>query len=160
MLPWVCLVIDHRRRQNVVKTAVTRSNAALVPLTEQTHGNMESMCQTVHGKGIMVVQNFFWSRCQKLSMKFPKKKSILVYSFIDHRNDVKMLKTSQWNQRFAVPRECEHFDDTSVVDRIKEYWNWLALLRGQCGNQTHVVSQAAVICPLRNAPPKIGALRG
>jgi len=84
----------------------------------------------------------------------------MVYSFIDHRNDVKMLKTFQCNQRFAVPLECEHFDDTSIVDRIKEYRNWLALLRGQCGNQTHVVSQAAVICPLRNASPKIGALRG
>jgi len=59
MLPWVCLVVDHRRRQNVVKTAVTRLNAALVSLTEQTHGNMESICQTDHGKGIMVVQNFF-----------------------------------------------------------------------------------------------------
>ena len=52
------LVIDHRRRQNVAKTAVTRSNAALVPLTEQTHGNMECICQTDHGKGIMVVRNF------------------------------------------------------------------------------------------------------
>ena len=84
----------------------------------------------------------------------------MVYSFIDHRNDVKMLKTLQWNLRFAVPLEGEHFDDTSIVDRIKEYWNWLALLRGQSGNRTHVVSQATVIFPLRNAPPKIGALRG
>ena len=32
MLPWVCSVIDHRRRQNVVKTTVTHSPAARVPL--------------------------------------------------------------------------------------------------------------------------------
>ena len=144
----------------MAKTAVTRSIAVLVPLTEQTHGNMECICQTDHGKGIMVVRNFLWSRCQKRSMKFPKKKkSILVYSFIDHRNDVKMLKTLQWNLRFTVPHEGEHFDDTSIVDRIKEYWNCLALLRGQSGNRPHVVSQAAVICPSRNAPPNIQALR-
>ena len=32
MLPWVCSVKDHRRRQNVVKTLVTYSPAASVPL--------------------------------------------------------------------------------------------------------------------------------
>ena len=32
MLPWVCSVTDHRERQNVVKTTVTHSPAALVPL--------------------------------------------------------------------------------------------------------------------------------
>ena len=32
MLPWVCSVIDHRRRQNVVKTAVTHLPAARLPL--------------------------------------------------------------------------------------------------------------------------------
>ena len=32
MLPWVCSVIDHRGRQNVVKTTVTHSPAARVPL--------------------------------------------------------------------------------------------------------------------------------
>ena len=57
MLPWVSSVIDHRGRENVVKTTVTHSPAARVPLlcfydiltssviiTEQTHGNMESIC--------------------------------------------------------------------------------------------------------------------
>ena len=28
MLLWVCSVIDHRRRQNVIKTSVTHSTAA------------------------------------------------------------------------------------------------------------------------------------
>ena len=32
MLPWVCSVIDHRRRQNVVRTSVTHSAAPRVPL--------------------------------------------------------------------------------------------------------------------------------
>ena len=32
MLPWVCSIIDHRGRQNVVKTTVTHSPAARVPL--------------------------------------------------------------------------------------------------------------------------------
>ena len=32
MLPWVCSVIDHRGRQNLVKTSVTHSPAARVPL--------------------------------------------------------------------------------------------------------------------------------
>ena len=32
MLPWVCSVIDHRGRQNVVKTTVTHSPASRVPL--------------------------------------------------------------------------------------------------------------------------------
>ena len=32
MLPWVCSVIDHRGRQNVVKATVTQSPAARVPL--------------------------------------------------------------------------------------------------------------------------------
>ena len=31
-LPWVCSVIDHRGRQNAVKTSVTHSPAARVPL--------------------------------------------------------------------------------------------------------------------------------
>ena len=31
MLPWVCSVIDHRGRQNVIKTSVTHSPAARVP---------------------------------------------------------------------------------------------------------------------------------
>ena len=61
MLPWVCLVTDHRGRQNVVKTSVTNSPAACVALHcfyhiftssvicyEQTHGNMESIQQLVH----------------------------------------------------------------------------------------------------------------
>ena len=29
MLPWVCSVIDHRRRQNVARTSVTHSAIAL-----------------------------------------------------------------------------------------------------------------------------------
>ena len=32
MLPWVCSVVDHRGRQNVVKTTGTHSPAARVPL--------------------------------------------------------------------------------------------------------------------------------
>ena len=32
MLPWVCLVIDHRGRQNVVKTSVSHSPAACLAL--------------------------------------------------------------------------------------------------------------------------------
>ena len=57
MLPWVCLVIDHRGRQNVVKTSVTHSLTARGALHcfyhiltssvicyVQTHGNMESIC--------------------------------------------------------------------------------------------------------------------
>ena len=32
MLPWVCSVTDHRGRQNLVKTSVTHSPAARVPL--------------------------------------------------------------------------------------------------------------------------------
>ena len=34
MLLWVCSVIDHRRRQNVLKTSVTHLPAARVPLQE------------------------------------------------------------------------------------------------------------------------------
>ena len=33
MLPWVCSVVDHRGRQNVVKTLGTHSPAARVPLS-------------------------------------------------------------------------------------------------------------------------------
>ena len=57
MLPWVCSVIDHRGRQNVVKTSVTHSLTARGALHcfyhiltssvicyVQTHGNMESIC--------------------------------------------------------------------------------------------------------------------
>ena len=45
MLPWVCSVIDHRRRQNVVRTSVTHSAiASVIYNTEQTHGNIESIC--------------------------------------------------------------------------------------------------------------------
>ena len=54
MCPCVCSVKDHRGRQNVVRTSVTHSAAPRVPLfcsyhiltsiTEQTHGNMESIC--------------------------------------------------------------------------------------------------------------------
>ena len=50
-LPCVCSVIDHRGRQNVVRTSVTHSAAPGVSLfcsyhilTEQTHGNLESIC--------------------------------------------------------------------------------------------------------------------
>ena len=32
MLSWVCSVIDHRGRQNMVKTSVTHSPTARVPL--------------------------------------------------------------------------------------------------------------------------------
>ena len=57
MLPCVCSVIDHRRRQNLVKTSVTHSpNSSCATflflphfdvirdVTEQLHGNMESVC--------------------------------------------------------------------------------------------------------------------
>ena len=37
MLPWVCSVIDHRGRQNVVKTSVTNSPAARVSLLFFNH---------------------------------------------------------------------------------------------------------------------------
>ena len=48
MLSWVCSVIDHRGRQNMVKTSVTLSPTARRPplewsITEQTHGNIESI---------------------------------------------------------------------------------------------------------------------
>ena len=63
MLPCFCSVIDHRGHQNMVKTSVTHSPAARVPLflffshfdvicyliTEQTRGNME--CETRADKG-------------------------------------------------------------------------------------------------------------
>jgi len=51
-LPCVCSVIDHRRRQNVVRTSVTHSVIASCAtflfllhrsITEQTHSNMESI---------------------------------------------------------------------------------------------------------------------
>ena len=52
MLLCICSVIDQRRRQNVIRTSVTHSATPRVPLfwhhlwsiTEQTHGNMESIC--------------------------------------------------------------------------------------------------------------------
>ena len=59
MLLCVCSVIDHIRRQNVVRTSVTHSPIAScatflflphfdvicdLSITEQTHGNMESIC--------------------------------------------------------------------------------------------------------------------
>ena len=50
MLPCVCSVKDHRRRQNVVRTSVAHSAIAscatslLIYITEQTKGNMESIC--------------------------------------------------------------------------------------------------------------------
>ena len=58
MLPCVCSVIDHRRRENVVRTSVTHSAIAScatflflshfdvicdLSITEQTHGIMESI---------------------------------------------------------------------------------------------------------------------
>ena len=57
-LPCICSVIDHRGRQNVVRTSVTHSAVPRVPLFcsyhiltscviyyyEQTHGNLESIC--------------------------------------------------------------------------------------------------------------------
>ena len=66
MLPCVCSVIDHRRRQTVVRTSVTHSAIAscatslflphfdvidLRSITEQTHGNMESICSFHMVKG-------------------------------------------------------------------------------------------------------------
>ena len=49
MLSCVCSVIDHRIRQNVVRTSVTLGYAScatffVLTITEQTHGNMESSC--------------------------------------------------------------------------------------------------------------------
>jgi len=57
ILPCVCSATDHRGRQNAVRTSVTHSAAPCMPLfcsytswrhprstTEQTHGNMESIC--------------------------------------------------------------------------------------------------------------------
>ena len=54
LLPCVCSVIDHRRRQNVVRTlgyrlvchffALTTFWRHLWSITEQKHGNMESIC--------------------------------------------------------------------------------------------------------------------
>ena len=69
MVPCVCSVIDHRGRQNVVRTSVTHSAALRVPLfvlttfwrhpwsiTEQTHGNMESICYYIITQVILA----FW----------------------------------------------------------------------------------------------------
>ena len=48
MLPCICPLIDHRGRQNVVRTSVTHSAIALcatfLSLPGQMHGNMESIC--------------------------------------------------------------------------------------------------------------------
>jgi len=58
MLPCICPIIDHRGRQNVVRTSVTHSAIAscapflvltkfwrhLWSITGQMHGNMESIC--------------------------------------------------------------------------------------------------------------------
>ena len=43
ILPWVCSVIDHRGRQNVVKTSVTHSPAARGPLLCFYHILMSSV---------------------------------------------------------------------------------------------------------------------
>ena len=56
-LPCICSVIDHRERQNVVRTSATHSAVPRVPLFcsyhiltssviyyEQLHGNLESIC--------------------------------------------------------------------------------------------------------------------
>ena len=50
MLPCVCSVIDNRRRQNVVRKSVTLIVLTtfwrhLRSITEQTHGNVESICE-------------------------------------------------------------------------------------------------------------------
>ena len=47
MLPCICPVIDHRGRQNVVRTAVTVLTTFwrhMWSITGQMHGNMESIC--------------------------------------------------------------------------------------------------------------------
>ena len=67
---WVCSVIDHRRRQNGVKTSVTHSPLSLRlvchffvfntfwrhlwSITEQSHGNMEFICYTEHSKSFFM----------------------------------------------------------------------------------------------------------
>ena len=45
-LPWVCSVIDHRGRQNVVSTFFVLDKFWRPPwsITEQTHGNLKSIC--------------------------------------------------------------------------------------------------------------------
>jgi len=47
MLPCVCSVIDHRRRQNVVRTSVTpNGSCATFLLSPHFDVNMESICET------------------------------------------------------------------------------------------------------------------
>ena len=84
MLPWVCSVIDHRRRWNAVKTSVIHSGARCEPLffvftafwrhlwsiTEHVHGNRESLCyfENMNYKGYVI--NEFTLRTHSMSPLF------------------------------------------------------------------------------------------
>ena len=50
MLPCVCSVIDHRGRQNVVRTAVTHSAAPRVPLFCSYHIGFDVICDLLLNK--------------------------------------------------------------------------------------------------------------
>ena len=81
MLPWVCSVIDHRGRQNVVKTSVTHCFyhilSHLWSITEQTHGNIPCEqrlyfhCVSYRAKEASSdSRSIFYRACAKISTPF------------------------------------------------------------------------------------------
>ena len=69
MLPWVCLVTDHRGHQNVVKTSVTHSPAARVPLFCFKHILMSSVIYRAFSLTWPECMLIYWNKRKHLHEK-------------------------------------------------------------------------------------------
>ena len=69
MLPWVCSVTDHRGHQNVVKTSVTHSPAARVPLFCFKHILMSSVIYRAFSLTWPECMLIYWNKRKHLHEK-------------------------------------------------------------------------------------------
>lgn len=113
ILLWVCSTIDHRRRENVVKTTTSRRRVCHVSvfttfwrqlwsITEPTLGNMESICW-IAITAIDVCDDESWDRIH-LFVKFPKV-SILTEKKFERSNRNFVLMTRILDRNFVSSLE-------------------------------------------------------
>ena len=107
MLPWVGLVIDHRGRQNVVKTSVSHSPAARVPLLCFYHILTSSV--------VCEQQTYFLSSLLDLSLR----KIVLPLGFADA---ICRRRGATTGNASAVRRLC-HLRSIQLLNRRTATWN-------------------------------------
>ena len=169
MLPCVCSVIDHRWRQNVVRTkqwhtrllvchcfVLTTFWCHLWSITEQTHGNMESICfiQKKHTTSAFYFKIFLNYYKAGLCPLWQARKKAIWHNLLSIQNEAISLIAMHNEELWLVKKNHAtvklHSNGSSWNENLQRKQNWTAKfanVKNKCQkNQLSFCHQNSVVC--------------